>query len=92
MSSFVYILTNNFNTTLYIGVTKNINRRIYEHKTEFNQDSFTAFYNLKKLVYVEEFSNIAEAIAREKQLKNWRRQWKIELIETINPGFNDLFV
>jgi putative endonuclease len=91
MSSFVYILTNNFNTTLYIGVTNNIYRRIYEHKNEFNQESFTSKYNLKKLIYVEEFSNISDAITREKQLKNWHRKWKIELIESVNPSFKELF-
>lgn len=86
---FVYILTNPTNTVLYIGVTNNLERRIYEHKNELI-DSFTKKYNLKKLVYFEETSDIASAIAREKQLKNWRREWKFNLIKNLNPGLLDL--
>ncbi|MBP6882061.1 MAG: GIY-YIG nuclease family protein [Candidatus Levybacteria bacterium] len=86
---FVYILSNATNTVLYIGVTNNLERRVYEHKNELI-DGFTKKYNLKKLVYFEETSDITSAIAREKQLKNWRREWKLNLIKNLNPGLLDL--
>jgi putative endonuclease len=92
MSSYIYILTNKTNSTLYIGVTKNIYRRIYEHKTGFNIDSFTSKYNLNKLIYVEVYPTLMEAVTREKQLKRWNRDWKFELIKSVNPKFNELFV
>lgn len=82
-------MTNFNNTTLYIGVTNNLLRRIYEHKNKLNS-GFTARYNLKKLVYFELTESIEDAILREKQLKNWKRAWKIELIKNVNPYFNDL--
>ncbi len=88
-SYYIYIITNKNNTVLYIGVTNNLPRRIYEHKYEL-VDGFTKRYGLKKLVYFEECSNAQDAIAREKQLKNWHRDWKINLIKTVNPNFNDL--
>ncbi len=71
--------------TLYIGITNNLGRRIYEHKNCLF-DGFAKRYNLNKLVYFEECSNIESAIRREKQLKNWHREWKINLIESINPN------
>ncbi|RJQ38076.1 GIY-YIG nuclease family protein [Candidatus Microgenomates bacterium] len=86
---FIYILTNEYNTTFYIGVTNNIEKRLFEHKLELTE-SFTKKYKLKKLVYLEEYSNINDAIAREKQLKNWHREWKINLIRKVNPEFKDL--
>ena len=86
---YIYILTNLKNKTLYIGITNNLERRIYEHKNEL-LGGFTKKYKLKKLVYYEEFKYIKEALAREKQLKNWHREWKINLIKQINPEFNDL--
>ena len=86
---YVYILTNYTNTTLYIGVTGNINRRMYEHKTEL-VDGFTKKYHVTKLVYCEECKNVNDAIAREKQLKKWRREKKEELINSINPEWRDL--
>jgi len=86
---YVYILTNNYNTVLYIGVTNNLERRFYEHQNE-SADGFTKKYKLKKLVYFEETNSITSAITREKQLKNWHRQWKINLIQSINPEWNDL--
>ncbi len=89
-SYYVYILTNLNNTTLYIGVTNDLIRRIWEHKNAM-VDGFTKRYKLKKLVHFEEFQNPTEAISREKQLKNWHRQWKINLIKSINPGFEDLY-
>ena len=86
----VYIVTNLNNTTFYIGITNNLIRRIYEHKKEM-VEGFTKRYKLKKLIYFEEFSKPYEAIAREKQLKNWHRQWKINLILKSNPNFEDLY-
>ncbi len=87
---FVYILTNKYNTTFYIGVTNNLYRRIHEHKSSLI-DSFSKKYNLTKLIYFEEFPSIKEAIKREKQLKNWHRNWKINLVKKDNPTYNDLF-
>ncbi|MFD2530485.1 GIY-YIG nuclease family protein [Polaribacter marinaquae] len=87
---FVYILTNKNNTTLYVGVTANLVERIQQHKDKINPKSFTARYNLNKLVYYEAFQMIGDAIAREKQLKAGNRAKKIDLIETENPNWNDL--
>lgn len=88
---FVYILTNKNTTTLYVGVTNNIITRIQQHKDNINPKSFTARYNLHKLVYYEAFQEIGDAIAREKQLKGGNRAQKIALIESINPNWKDLF-
>ena len=85
----VYIMTNHLNTTFYIGVTNNLLRRVIEHKSQ-NKECFTSKYNLNKLVYFEITESIETAIKREKQLKNWKRQWKIDLITKNNPAFNDL--
>ena len=85
---YVYIITNR-SKTLYIGVTNNIERRIHEHKNLLG-DGFSKKYKLTKLVYLEEFTNINDAIKREKQLKNWHREWKINLIESTNPTWIDL--
>ncbi len=90
-TSFIYILSNKSNTTFYIGVTSNLNKRITEHK-EGRGSLFTKKYNLSKLLYFEEFSDIRYAIAREKQLKNWNREWKLDLIKSVNPDFKDLFI
>jgi putative endonuclease len=87
---FVYVVTNKMLGTLYIGVTSNLSKRIYEHKQGFI-DSFTKKYNLKKLVYYEIFDDIAEAINREKQLKKYKRDKKIELINLFNPNWKDLY-
>ncbi len=86
----IYIMTNKENTTLYIGVTSDLKLRVWEHKNKVYPNSFTSRYNLFKLVYFENFTTIEEAIAREKQLKRWHREWKINLIILINPDFNDL--
>ena len=86
---YVYILTNYKNKTLYIGVTKNLQRRITEHKNELIE-GFTKKYKLKKLLYFEEFVNIKDALKREKQLKNWHREWKFNLIRKANPEFRDI--
>lgn len=88
---YVYILTNVYNTVFYIGVTNNIVKRVFEHKAGV-VEGFTKKYKVKKLVYLEEYNDIKEAIAREKQLKNWHRDWKINLIKKINPEFKDLSV
>lgn len=86
---YIYILTNFTNNVFYIGVTNNLERRVYEHRQEL-VDGFSKKYQLKKLVYVEEYPTALEAIVREKQLKNWHRVWKINLIRSTNPDFEDL--
>ena len=86
---YVYIITNHTNTTLYIGVTNDIARRMYEHKNKL-MGGFSAKYNLCKLVYYEHTEDVYSAINREKQLKRWHREWKINLIKENNPDFNDL--
>lgn len=86
---YVYIMGNETRTTLYIGVTNNIERRAFEHKTGQGSE-FTSKYRLTHLLYFEEFGDIVTATAREKQLKNWRREWKIALIKSQNPAFTDL--
>ncbi len=87
---YVYITTNKPKGVLYIGVTNNLARRAHEHKN-YSVKGFSSKYNATKLVYVEEHFAPQEAIEREKQLKKWRRVWKIELIESINPDWNDLY-
>ena len=86
----VYILTNFTNTVLYIGITNNLLRRIYEHKEKLN-DGFTSQYNVNKLVYFEVFEDPENAIKREKSLKNLVRRKKIALIEKENPKWDDLY-
>ncbi len=88
---YVYILASKRNGTLYIGVTNNLLNRSFQHKIKQNKNSFTAKYNVDRLVYYEIFIDIHDAITREKQLKKWKRQWKIELIEKANPTWRDLF-
>ncbi len=85
----VYIISNHTRTVFYIGVTSDIWRRILEHKTG-NGCAFSSQYKLKYLMYFEEFQYINDAIDREKQLKNWKRQWKIDLIKEDNPEMLDL--
>jgi putative endonuclease len=87
--AYVYILANNPRGTLYIGVTSDLIKRIQEHRSEL-RSGFTARYNVKRLVYFEVLDEIAEAIAREKQLKRWHRPWKIRLIEETNRDWQDL--
>jgi len=87
---YIYILFNQRNGTLYVGVTSNIVKRIYEHKNKFT-GGFTQRYNIDKLGYYEVFPTIASAINREKQIKSGSRKKKIDLIESINPGWNDLY-
>lgn len=87
---FIYILTNKNNTTLYVGVTSNLIVRVQQHQQKINPKSFTARYNLNKLVYYEAFQMIGDAIAREKQLKAGNRAKKLMLIEDRNPNWEDL--
>lgn len=89
---FIYIVTNKYNNTFYIGVTSNLPKRIIEHIEKRYENSFSARYNLNKLVYYEQFQMIGDAIAREKQLKAGSRAKKIDLIRSINPNWIDLFV
>lgn len=87
---YIYILTNKNNTVLYTGVTSNLTKRLYEHRSGYYPNSFTSKYNVTKLVYYEGFISIDEAIAREKQIKAGSRQKKQDLINAFNPQWNDL--
>ena len=82
-------MTNYSETSLYIGVTSNLQKRVWEHKSKV-VEGFTEKYNVDKLVYYETTDSIESAIKREKQLKNWHREWKINLIKENNPDFRDL--
>ncbi|MBU1026534.1 MAG: GIY-YIG nuclease family protein [Candidatus Margulisbacteria bacterium] len=86
---YIYILASKRNGTLYIGVTNNLERRIYEHKNGLIK-GFTKKYNVNQLVYFEEYTDVKEALIREKRLKKWNRSWKIDLIEKSNPEWKDL--
>ncbi|MEL7028294.1 MAG: GIY-YIG nuclease family protein [Pseudomonadota bacterium] len=88
--AYVYILASQRRGTLYVGVTKDLIRRVWEHKEEV-AESFTKKYGVGRLVYFEEFQSVMDAIAREKRLKRYKRDWKIELIEKRNPDWVDLF-
>ena len=87
---YVYILTNYSKTVLYTGVTNDIERRVYEHKLRHDPDSFTAKFQVDRLIWFETHNDIEEAIKREKLIKKWKRQWKFELIEKENPEWEDL--
>ena len=87
---YLYIMTNKLNHVLYTGVTNNLKKRIYEHKSKLIE-GFTKKYNVDKLVYYEVFDDIYNAITREKQIKGGSRQKKIDLITSINPGWKDLY-
>jgi putative endonuclease len=87
---YVYILASKKNGTLYIGVTNNLIKRVYEHKNDL-VEGFTKKYGVHKLVYYEQTESVYSAIQREKQLKKWNRSWKIELIEKLNPDWDDLY-
>ncbi len=86
---YIYILTNKTNNVFYIGITNDLSRRMFEHKNKI-VEGFTKKYNLKKLVYYEVTNDVESAIRREKQLKNWRREWKLNLIKQFNPEWIDL--
>ena len=87
---YVYILSSQKNGTLYIGVTSNLIQRVYQHK-EGQVDGFTKKYGVKTLVYYEIHQTAESAIVREKQIKEWKRNWKLELIEKSNPRWLDLY-
>ncbi len=86
----IYIMTNKNNSVLYTGVTSNLKKRVWEHKQKL-VEGFTKKYNVKKLVYFEIFDNMEQALKREKRIKKWNRQWKIEMIEEENPKWKDLY-
>ena len=86
----VYILASQRNGTLYTGVTSDLIKRIWEHKNNL-AEGFTRKYNTHRLVYYEQHPNMDSAIVREKQIKKWNRQWKLQLIEERNPEWNDLY-
>ena len=87
---FIYIMSNKPNGTLYIGITSNLIKRVYEHRSAL-RDGFTKSYGLKRLVYYEECLDVLSAIQREKNLKKWRRDWKIKLIKGKNSSWSDLW-
>jgi len=87
---YIYILASSKNGTLYIGVTRNLTKRVWEHKSK-TLDSFSKKYGVANLVYYEQSIDINSAIQREKQIKHWKRSWKIELIEKTNPHWTDLY-
>ena len=88
---YVYVLASKRNGTLYIGVTKDLLNRSFQHKVKQNPKSFTAKYKTDRLVYFEEYQYIQDAILRETQFKKWNREWRIKLIEKENPTWRDLF-
>ena len=90
MECHVYLLANRKNGTLYVGVTSDLVRRIWQHR-EGVADGFTKQYGIHDLVWFEATTSIEAAIAREKQIKNWKRQWKVALIEKANPDWRDLY-
>ena len=87
---YIYILASRKHGTLYIGVTNNLIKRVYEHKQDL-VEGFTKKYNVHMLVYFEQTNNVESTITREKQMKAWKRQWKIDLIEEKNPEWKDLY-
>ncbi len=91
MKHYVYILTNKPNGTLYIGLTGRLKDRIRQHKNKAHPRTFSARYNLDKLVYFEKLDNKELALKRERQMKKWNRAWKIKLIEEMNPLWEDLY-
>ena len=91
MAYYIYMMTNKYNNVIYTGVTNDLIRRVYEHKNHLIKDSFTARYNISKLVFFEEIENIQTAIEREKQIKSWNRKRKEELIQSQNPTWIDQY-
>lgn len=90
MKYYVYILASRQNGTLYTGVTNDLIKRVFDHKNDF-VEGFTQKYEIHLLVYYEEYDRIENALLREKRIKRWKRDWKIELIEKDNPAWEDLF-
>ena len=91
MNYYVYILSNVTGTTIYVGVTNNLLRRIFEHKHKFDPKSFTAKCDIHKLVYYENTNDVYSALEREKQIKGWNRARKNRLVESMNPKWEDLY-
>ena len=91
MSYYVYILANNHNTTIYTGVTNDLRRRVYEHKSHIDPGSFSTRYHVDKLVFYEVYSDPETAITREKQIKSWNRKRKNAMVEGVNPQWMDLY-
>ena len=91
MEYFVYILSNNLNTLVYTGVTRDLVRRVYEHKHHMDPNSYTAKYSIHKLVYYESTSDVKAAIEREKQIKGWNWKRKNKLVESKNPSWAELY-
>ncbi len=89
-SYWIYMLASQKNGTLYIGVTSDLIRRVYEHRNHL-LEGFTKEYDVSRLVYYEEYDDIGLALTREKQLKKWNRAWKLKLIESNNPSWKDLY-
>ena len=89
---YVYIMSNKPQGVIYIGVTDNLMERVKEHKLKVYPNSFTAKYNCDKLIYFEEWENGLYATKRERQLKKWKRDWKVNLIEAMNPTWMDVSV
>ncbi len=87
----VYIMASQRNGTIYTGVTSNLIQRVWQHRNHVTE-GFTASYGVTKLVYYELQGSMYEAILREKRIKNWKRIWKIELIEGVNPNWDDMFL
>ncbi len=87
---YVYILASRRNGTLYVGVTNNLIKRVYEHRNDL-VEGFTKKYGVHRLVYYEQCEDVKSAIEREKRLKAWKRRWKLRLIEEMNPEWNDLY-
>ncbi|WP_281388000.1 GIY-YIG nuclease family protein [Atribacter laminatus] len=88
--AYIYFMSNRYNKVLYVGITSNLMKRVWEHKNKV-VDGFTKRYNLNKLVYYEIYDDIETAINREKQIKSWPRKKKIELIHSLNPHWDDLY-
>ena len=88
-AAYVYILANEPYGTLYVGVTSDLVKRVWEHKNGF-VEGFTSKHDVKRLVWFEQHGSIIEAIAREKRIKRWHRDWKVNLIQTMNPNWDDL--
>ena len=91
MNYYVYILSNITGTTIYVGVTNNLLRRMYEHRNKLDPKSFTAKYDIHKLVYYEHTNDVYAALEREKQIKGWNRARKNRLVESMNPKWEDLY-
>lgn len=91
MNYYVYILANATNTVIYTGITRDLVRRVYEHRHHADPESFTARYDVTRLVYYEHTTDVRAAIEREKQIKGWNRRRKNKLVETMNPQWQDLW-